>query len=323
MRREIALVVALLPALAYAEPAGDQLRRARAALDASNYGDARALLVDALASGAYGPGEVAELYELTGVAAAALGDANAATEAFERALELAPTTTLKSGMSPKITRPFAAAEQQLAGHSLHAFARVHDGTLAIAIDDDPLAMVAGARVQNAAAPAGKAIAAARTGDDIAVPLAPGSYRVALVDAHGNRVLDLAPVAVVARVVATAPTSPPDDESPLYLRWYTYAIPTAVVFGLAAGFGVAAQNHTDNLSTVLADAPHYTYPEAQLLYNRARSDAQDANVLFAVGGVLAAATAATLVYQLVDRHHPERLAILPAPSGATVSCRLAF
>jgi hypothetical protein len=344
MRREVALVAALISLgaalAAHADPAADaaadQLRRARAALDASNYGDARPLLADALASGANDPAEVAELYKLTGITAAALGDDTAATDAFARALAIMPSTTLERGTSPKITRPFAAARQQLAGRALRAHASAASDTLVVVITDDPLSMVTGARVElrgNAAPP--QTVASARAGDEVDVALPRGQWveaRAALVDARGNRLAELAPVAIGFRgnrVNALASEGAVDGGKnhlggdPLYLRFYTYAAPSAVAFALAAGFGVAARDRTDNLSALLAMAPHYTYPEAQLLYNRARSDALDANVLFAVGGVLAAATAATLAYDLLGHRRAERLALLPTPAGATITCRLAF
>jgi hypothetical protein len=325
MRREVALVAASCVAVApaHADPAADQLRRARATLEASNYGDAQPLLAAALASGAYGPADVAELYELTGIATAALGDAAKATDAFERALALMPSTALNRGASPRIARLFAAAKQQLAGRALHATVDSGPESLRLTIEDDPLSMVVGAQVESLADPVWQPVVA-RTANTIEIALPPGGYRTALVDAQGNRLAELRPITItdhINRIERAGET--PDHDAPLWTRWYTYAAPAAAAFALAAGFGVAAQNRTDNLSALLAMAPHYTYPEAQLLYNRARGDAVDANVLFAVGGALAAATAATVVYDLFDRHRAERLAILPTSTGATIACRLAF
>ena len=85
--------------------ADDPLAKARQAVAESDYVSARPVLVAALQAGGHGPDAVAEIYRLTGIVEAALGDARAATEAFTRLLALSPRAALPAGTSPKIKRP--------------------------------------------------------------------------------------------------------------------------------------------------------------------------------------------------------------------------
>src|SRR4051812_5511561 len=82
MLRGLVALVASVMFAGRALAAPDPLAQARAAVAASDYVAARPALVAALEAGGRGPDELAEIYRLTGVVAAALGDARAATDAF-------------------------------------------------------------------------------------------------------------------------------------------------------------------------------------------------------------------------------------------------
>src|SRR5436190_22808015 len=83
---------------------------AKALVEASDYMRAREALTAALDSGTNGRDELVEIHRLSGIVAGALGDPKAATAAFQRALALSPDVALPPGISPKIARPFTAAQ---------------------------------------------------------------------------------------------------------------------------------------------------------------------------------------------------------------------
>jgi tetratricopeptide (TPR) repeat protein len=325
-------------------PAEARLDGARAQIANSDYGNAQPLLAEALASGEYRRDDLVELYKLTGIAAGALGDTDAATDAFAHALALAPDTQLPPGTSPKIKRPFTAAAQQLAGRTLRATARARRGaaatdrepadTLALVLDDDPLAMVVGAVVTivvDRAAPRVVTAPRATSTSAITVALPAGDHvevRAALVDARGNRLLELAPITLehppaptgVAPATLTASAA-----APIYLRWYTYAAPTAVALAFAVGYGLATRSATNDLSALLADAPRHTYAQALAIDDRAHRDAHDASVAFGITAGFAAVTAAVATYDVL-RARPrrtEQLTIAPTRGGAAIACEVAF
>src|SRR5262245_53331393 len=102
----IALALLVLEGVAHAD---DPLAQARKAVAESDYVSARPALSAALDRGGRGPEELIEIYRLTGIVEAALGDPRAATEAFTRLFALSPRAALPEGTSPKIRRPFDAA----------------------------------------------------------------------------------------------------------------------------------------------------------------------------------------------------------------------
>ena len=93
----------------------DDLASARAAVDASDYFAARGAIDKALDDGKASPDDLADIYRMKGIVEAALGNSAAATTAFGKWLALNPKAVLPQGTSPKITRPFAAAESESGG----------------------------------------------------------------------------------------------------------------------------------------------------------------------------------------------------------------
>src|SRR4051812_37114478 len=82
MLRGLVLALLVIEGVAWADPLPDALARARQAVAESDYSAARPALSAALDGGGRGPEELIEIYRLTGIVAAALGDAKAATDAF-------------------------------------------------------------------------------------------------------------------------------------------------------------------------------------------------------------------------------------------------
>src|SRR5829696_1527368 len=150
MLRSRGATMALAVALALSAPVqAGPLDDAKLAVEASDYLKARAALTEALASGANGREELAEIYRLSGIVAGALGDPSAATAAFQRALLLLPKVELAPGTSPKITRPFTAA-QGLAKQSAPLEIKSETGSsppsVTVIVVSDPLSMIARVRV---------------------------------------------------------------------------------------------------------------------------------------------------------------------------------
>ena len=93
----------------------DNLADARKAVESSDFDAARAAIDKALSDGSQSPEDLADLYRMKGIVEAAEGNTAAATTAFGKWLALDPKAALPAGTSPKITRPFAAAQQQAKG----------------------------------------------------------------------------------------------------------------------------------------------------------------------------------------------------------------
>src|SRR5689334_3415271 len=129
--------------------ADDRLAQVRAAIDASDYLAARSALVAVRDAGGCTPEETAALYLLSGRVEAALGDNQAATDAFMHLLTLSPKAALPPGMSPKITGPFDAAVASVARDrplEVRVETRAARPAILLEVVSDPLHMIARARV---------------------------------------------------------------------------------------------------------------------------------------------------------------------------------
>src|SRR5512143_2984159 len=108
--RQVAIAPVLVACFAPSARA-DSLADARAAVEGSDYLTAQPALEKALKAGTAEPAELAEIYKLTGIVEGALGNAAASQTAFQKWLSLDPKGTLPQGTSPKIAKPFAAAQK--------------------------------------------------------------------------------------------------------------------------------------------------------------------------------------------------------------------
>jgi hypothetical protein len=319
MVRGLVLIVMLIEGTAWAGPA---LARARAALDISDYLVARAELATARDAGECSSTETEELYRLLGRVEAALGDSQAATEAFKRLLALSPNDTLPEGISPKIKRPFDSARDYYNTHSplaLEITTAATPPTITLIVVTDPLHMVAKARVvyslDHGAAHTTDLTASQRT--EFALPAgARIDARVTALDEYGNQLVELGshePIVILGE--ASRPVAAPAvvvhlDRRPIYLRWWPYAAATVAFAGATAYFGWAAYTTAIDLRTAGSDR------DAQVITDRGRRDTLFTNIGFGVTGACAIAAGVMYLTRPHDRSET-RIAAVPLPGGGAV------
>jgi hypothetical protein len=338
----LSLVVPMVGTLVVASEgvarADDALAMARKAVDESDYATARTQLAAARDAGGHRPDETAELYRLTGIVSAVLGDAAAATEAFKNWLAIAPRGALPAGTSPKITRPYDAAAKYLASHGpldLKIETAASPPVITLVNANDPLHLVARAHVvfaiDGGAEQAKDVVASART----LISLPAGGRidaRVSALDAYGNRLVELGskdvPIVIVgerpaASVATTKPapgptapvaTHPRGEHVAFYRRWWPYA-GAAVVFGGASGFFAYRVNKdADDLNK--ARDQGRPLAEAKVIEDRGHRDALITNL--GIGVTAAFAITAGVMYWIAPREHAEtRIGAVPVAGGATL------
>jgi hypothetical protein len=335
MSRGLLLALVLMEGVAWAD---DPLAQARKAVAESDYASARPALAAAIEAGGHAPEEMAEIYRLSGIVSAALGEAKVATDAFTHLLVLSPTAQLPAGTSPKIKRPFEAAGRFLKSHApLEVKIETVSAppTITLVVVNDPLDMIARAHVvftiDGGAERTKDTVASERT--DITLPVARRiDARVAALDVHGNRLVELgsrdAPVVILGEVPAPVPVAAPAPVArpapvvvhaavrPLYLRWWPYAA-AAVVFSAGAGY-FAWATHTDanELTGLFTSSVFHQFGEAKAIEDRGHRDALLTNI--ALGATGACAIAAGIFY-LTRPHDPleTRLTAAPAPGGGAI------
>jgi hypothetical protein len=145
-----AVAAALAPGPAAAQPDPDALvAQARQAMINLDYDRAIRLLERAEETGRSRRDQLATIYRQLGECRAALGDDAAATE-FRRLLALDPGAELPAGSSPKVTAPFDSARDFMRQHPPLTVRCVREGSAAVlAIQSDPLALIASARLTTA------------------------------------------------------------------------------------------------------------------------------------------------------------------------------
>ena len=338
MLRGLVALVASVGFVARAAAGPDPLAQARAAVAASDYVAARPALAAALEAGGRGPDELVEIYRLTGVVAAALGDAKAATDAFTRLLELSPKAALPAGTSPKITRPFAAAAKYYAGGAhqpldLKIETLATPPTITLVVVSDPLGLVAKAHVTFAvdggAERSKDVVASERT--ELTLPAGRRiDARVAALDDHGNRVFEIGSKAVPIVIIGEPPRAPPVvarapvvtrevvhvTKPPIYRRWWPYAAAGVVVGGAATYFGLAARSDSQELQRITSASGQHMFADATAVEDRARRNVWLANAGLIGAGALA--VTAGVMFVLTPRDHVEtRVTAVPVPGGGAV------
>lgn len=301
--------------------ADDPLAQARKAVAESDYAAALPALGAALDTGGRGHDELAEIYQLTGVVQAALGDTRAATDAFIHLLVLSPAAALPDGTSPKIRRPFDEAARYVASHGtlqIKFEGPEPTGRVAVVVASDPLDMAATVRVVSQTR--GRQDLEVRS-ERIEVATLDGTSirdaNVTVLDVHGNA---LAGVVYQRDLRPRTPYEPPRSTivvharpRPVYLRWWPYAAAGVAAVGVAGYFGLAARSATDDLQAIIADSPHHTYGEARAVEDRARRDVLITNLGLGAAGALAIAAGA--LYLFAPRDHTEILSgVAPLPGG---------
>jgi hypothetical protein len=318
---------------------GDPLAQARKAVAESDYVAARGELAAARDAGGHSPEDTAEIYRLSGIVDAALGDLKASTDAFTRLLALSPKAALPAGTSPKIKRPFDAAARYFRTHAALELKLETTATpplITLVLASDPLGMVARAHVvfsiDGGAEQAKDVVASERT--EITLP-AGGRIdaRVAALDDHGNRLVEIGskevPIVIIgeARPVVTArPPAPrraqvtaraaPRAERALYLRWWPYA-GAAVAFGGVAGyFAWSVRADADELRRLNAQSVQHRFDEARAVADRGRRDALFTNI--GLGAAGAFAIAAGVLYFTAPREQlAPRVTVIPVRGGGAI------
>ncbi|HEU5056126.1 MAG TPA: hypothetical protein VFU21_06360, partial [Kofleriaceae bacterium] len=275
----------------------------------------------------------------------AMGRADAAETAFRRLLALDPSVELPSGSSPKLTAPFAAAREFLAGRRIAVECRRSGAAAAtLVVQSDPVDLVAGARLTSASGEPVGEDARGQARIALAIPGSAEAGGCAALDRHGN---------VLARAELTeAPADPGDAgtaaaesgpvvsrgpaeraDRPLYARWWLYAGLGAAAGGVALYYGLelrSAQDDLEALQQEMTQADHdVTYPDFLAIKDRGDSAARNANIALVVTGVFAAVSGGLLVHQLVtdgresDAEETPAVSAGPLPGGAAVNLTLGF
>jgi hypothetical protein len=147
----VVVFVTLFEPAAFAERA--EVARARQIYEDLRYDQAGQAFEAALALTGNGPEDLAAIELHLGMLAGARNDEAAAEEHFRRALEVAPTIALPTGLPPKITRPFERARAFWGDRALsvaHAspdqWTVGDEAAIELSVADDRMRLVAGARL---------------------------------------------------------------------------------------------------------------------------------------------------------------------------------
>jgi hypothetical protein len=308
----------------------DDLADARAAVDASDYFAARGALDKALADGKASPDDLADIYRMKGIVDAALGNSAAATTAFGRWLALDPKAALPQGTSPKITRPFTAAQDQAKGREpikVKTEEASDPPSITVVIVSDPYMMIAKARVAFRVDGGAEQTADATGHKRIKLDLPRGGridLRVQALDEHGNRVAELGttdvPIVILGGHVAKTtakpvPAAPREiNPRPLYLRWWLWGGAAVALGAGATYFGLSARDETDQLAKLNANSIDHPFTEASSLASDAKRDAMIFNVGMGVAG--AVAIGAAILY-VTEPHAEAHVTAVPQRGGGAV------
>jgi hypothetical protein len=340
MPAAIAAAVTLAVAVgARAEPLDD----ARKAVDASDYAAARPLVVQALHAGTASPDELAEIYKLTGIVESALGNASVATDAFSKWLSLDAKGSLPFGTSPKIMRPFTAAQQRAkkAGH-VEAKAETEDDPPAVTlvVVNDPQKLVAGAKVYFRVDKGTEQTASADGTENIKLDLETGhriDLRLHAVDQYGNRVVELGskdvPIVITSsgktkklvddqdrQLLLTKkhvePPPPPPAPRPWYAQWWVWGAGTVVAGGVSGYFAWRTHEDIQDIRHLNENSLVHPWSDAQAVESRARRDLLVANIAGGAAGAFALG-ALILFFTRPSTAEQSHVAITPAHGGGTL------
>jgi hypothetical protein len=279
----VKLVVILL-LLATATARADKLADARKAVDEARFDEARKLLVEAIDAGGNPPVAVRQIYELSASTAIVLGERDLGEQYYRRWLALDPNAKLPAGSSPKLVEVFVAAQAYMAAHGrlVVRASRLGEHEVEVVVDSDPLAMATAA-----ISPTG--IRASFGADRKArVDGLRDAMTIAILDEHGNGLLDLA---VPALTVISIPDSrvtrvPMEPKRSVITRWQTWAIPSAA-FLIAGGIlGAIAVTEHDELDNAIANSGLNFFPDVEAKQRKVRQHATLAIGLGATAALLA-------------------------------------
>jgi hypothetical protein len=332
-----AALLTTLAQAAYADPLGD----ARKAVEGSDYVAARPALETALKAGTAGPGELAEIYKLTGIVESALGNTAAAETAFKRWLALDPKGSLPKGTSPKLMRPFSTAQDQAKTTGpLVAKAETDDDppSVTLVISSDPQKMIVGAKVFFVTDKKAEQTLEAEGSGKITIELGIGKridLRLYAVDEYGNRVVELGSKDVPIVITSSGQAKKIDDKDrellitkkrkpvepaqprPVLLRAWVWGTATIVVTGVGGYFAWRTYDDVQHINHLQANSLAYTWGDEQAAEKSARRDLLVTNIAAGTAGVLALGT--IILYLTRPRSSESQVSATVAPTrgGGTV------
>jgi hypothetical protein len=330
----VALVSAAL--LVGSTVAADPLEKAKTALDNSDYFTARSSLDEALRVGGNRPDQLAEIYRLTGVVAGSLNDAKASKDAFEKCLALAPQTTLPAGTSPKVAKPFAAAQESFKGKQplqIKTSTANEPPSVTIDVIADPLNMIA--KLQAVVIVDGKAEQALDkpVAEHVTIELPKGKrldVRVMALDGNGNHLVEVGskevPIVIVGKaeitggvVVKPPPKQKPKPYNPRPWYWQHWFWGGAAIAFLGAGsyFGIDAIRTRNKIEDQNNKSPNFTFDDADELRARGDRSVLFTNIGLGAGGAFA--ITATVLYltrprRPTDERKPVAVTPMVHPTG---------
>jgi hypothetical protein len=335
---QVAIAAALLATLARSARA-DALGDARKAVEGSDYLAARPALETALKEGSAGPEELAEIYKLTGIVEAALGNTDESERAFARWLALEPDGSLPPGTSPKITRPFDAAlarATKLGPLEAKAETQAAPPAVTLVVANDPEKMIVGAKVYFRTDGKPEDTLAADGKKKITIELGTGKridLRLHAVDRYGNRVVELGtkdvPLVITSsgeetklvdtkgREVATHVPVEPVHERPWYLTWWVWGTATIVVAGAGGYFAWQTRSDLQELDRLNATSLSHPWSDAQAVESSARRNLLVTNIAAGTAGALAIGTALLYLTRPTPSEHELRATVAPTRGGGAV------
>jgi len=334
----LAVWIVLVPVSAHADdPANPFLDDALAEKTKLQYAKALDLLDQAIAWGRNGPAEIARIYRLGGEMAAGIEDGARARRYFERLLALRPDTAMPAGTSPKITAPFDAARASMTERGALAVRHeIEVGPMVVlVIENDPLSMVAGARVRYRADGGEETVVEGRGKERIrvALPRAHGlDATVAAIDEYGNELIRIdtviQPAAPPGQIVPTPiPTPAPATTSARPHPKWPYVGGLALAFaGVGVYFGLDARDAQDEFDTLKERSRTGAPVEASRLLelqDRGERSALIANIGFATAGVTAAVATWLLVRHVRSEPEAPTVTAAPIPGGAALTFSARF
>ncbi len=305
----LACVVVLAPEGAVAGT-GALISQAEEELDRLEFEQARKTVARARHLGDGTPRQIAEIYRLSGIIAGSYGNPDAAKAHFARWLALDPDASLDPGVSPRISEPFAEAQDAMREREplrVEGLGLEDDRAVALVVQADPLGMVAGAMARFET-PSGERRRVRRSGESpYVLPLPQGLSNVVTVvalDRHGNHLAELSwrpEQPAPADEADSAPDTPPvkDEQTsrrPFYAQWYLWG---GVASGLAASgayFGLRAQSDGRAHRALIDGGADPDGDEAQALGSQRRRHVR----LGTAAGVGAAAAASAALVLIVTR-----------------------
>jgi hypothetical protein len=317
----------------------DALADARKAVDGSDYPTARTLLTSALEAGNARPDELAEIYKLTGIVEGALGNAAGAGDAFGKWLSLDAKGTLPFGTSPKIMRPFTAAQDKAKKTGLvEAKAETDDDPPAVTlvVVNDPHKLIVGAKVYFKVDKRAEQTLEGDGTERIKLELETGKrldLRLHAVDKYGNHVVELGskdvPIVITSSgktksvidpndaslVTKKPPPPPPPTPRSWYAQWWVWGIATVVATGTGGYFAWQTRQDVNELDSLNANSLAHPFSDAQAVESRAKRDLLITNISAGVAGAFALGTA--ILYFTRPDTSESRVAVTPTSGGGAI------